>query len=252
MSISQAHPRFESLKTRERLVKGMSKGLVVPEGLLAHGRGEAFDYLLGEKTLYAARRAIRAAAAHLLLAKSPVISVNGNAAVLVPREMSKLASLVPAKVEVNLFHRTREREMRIASLLRRNGVFHVFGVGRDASAKIARVSSERARVDPSGIHTSDVVLVPLEDGDRASALRALGKTVIAVDLNPLSRTSRVSSVTIVDNIIRALPALVAQVITLKHVSKNKLKSIVSEFNNRENLSRSTAEIAHYLQRWVGN
>lgn len=231
-------------------MKGMSMGIVVPEGLLAHGRGEAFDYLLGERTLLSARSAIKAAAAHLLTAEAPVISVNGNAAALVLREISQLASMVPAKVEVNLFHRTKEREMRIASWLRRNGVRQVLGVGAGASAKIPGISSRRAEVDPSGIKASDVVLVPLEDGDRAAALRNLGKTVIAVDLNPLSRTSRIASVTIVDNVVRALPALISQVRVLKHVPETTLKKIASEFDNRENLAAATREIIHYLRGWL--
>ena len=47
-----------------------------------------------------------------------------------------------------------------------------------------------------------MVLVPLEDGDRCEALIAMGKTVIVVDLNPLSRSSRKASITIVDEISR--------------------------------------------------
>ncbi len=236
---------------REQLVEGMSKGIVVPEGLLAHGRGEAFDYLLGEKTLGTSRNAIKAAAAHLLLAKRPVISVNGNAAALVSREISRLAISVPAKVEVNLFHRTKVREKRISSLLQRTGVIEVLG-GGSLSVKLPGVSSARARADPRGIETSDLVFLMLEDGDRASALRRLGKTVIAVDLNPLSRTSQVASVTIVDNVIRALPALVAQVKSLKLVSMSKLRRTTSSFNNRENLSIATKEVIRYLRRRMGN
>ena len=230
----------------------MAKGIVVPEGLVAHGRGEAFDYLLGERTNPPAKRATKAAAAHLLAAKSPVISVNGNTAALVTREISRLASAIPAKVEVNLFHRTEERETRIASGLRRNGIRLVLGVGPGASARIPGMSSRRAEVDPSGIEASDVVLVPLEDGDRVAALRSLGKTVIAIDLNPLSRTSRAASVTIVDNIVRALPALVTQVKALKRVPRTELEEIVSRFDNIENLTETAWEIVRYLQGWTGS
>ena len=70
--------RAESLFVREKLVKGFEKNLVAKEGLLAHGRGEAFDYLIGEKTTKSAKLASKAAASCLLLAKKPVISVNGN------------------------------------------------------------------------------------------------------------------------------------------------------------------------------
>ena len=50
MNIPKSHPRYLSLQTREKLVDGFDNNLVAKEGLLAHGRGEAFDYLIGEKT----------------------------------------------------------------------------------------------------------------------------------------------------------------------------------------------------------
>jgi len=67
--IPKSHPRAKSLLIREKLVNGFDDGIVAKEGLLAHGRGEAFDYLLGEKTTRVAKNAIKAAAAVLLLAK---------------------------------------------------------------------------------------------------------------------------------------------------------------------------------------
>ena len=79
-AIPSDHPRARSLYIREMLVDGFRRGLVVPEGLIAHGRGEAYDYLLGERTTETAQRAIKAAAAMLLLSSRPVISVNGNTA----------------------------------------------------------------------------------------------------------------------------------------------------------------------------
>ncbi len=48
------------------------------------------------------------------------------------------------------------------------------------------------------IFAADVVIVPLEDGDRCEALKRWAKIVITVDLNPLSRTSRTADLTIVD------------------------------------------------------
>ena len=60
----------------------------------------------------------------------------------------------------------------------------------------------------SWIEKADLVLVPLEDGDRCEALIRLGKQVIAIDLNPLSRTSRTATVTIVDEVSRALSGIV--------------------------------------------
>ena len=59
-----------------------------------------------------------------------------------------------------------------------------------------------------------MVFVPLEDGDRCGALRAAGKSVIAVDLNPMSRTSRDASITIVDNVVRVVPLMIARVAEL--------------------------------------
>ncbi|KQM12096.1 hypothetical protein AOA80_04315, partial [Methanomassiliicoccales archaeon RumEn M1] len=66
MEISKDHPRYRSLVTRERMSELVGKGIVAPTGLIAHGRGEAFDYLLGERTVPAADEAARVAAAHLL------------------------------------------------------------------------------------------------------------------------------------------------------------------------------------------
>ena len=85
MKIPKSHPRFVSLNIREKIVDGYNNGLVAKEGLLAHGRGEAFDYLIGEKTIRSARTAINAAAVTLLTAKNSVISVNGNIAALCPK-----------------------------------------------------------------------------------------------------------------------------------------------------------------------
>jgi len=247
MRIPLDHPRYKSLRIRELLVKGMKEGIVVPEGLLAHGRGEAFDYLIGEKTGKAAERAIEAAAAALLTAKSPVLSVNGNTAALVPREVSKLASIIPAKVEVNLFHRSVEREKRIERWLRRYGVKNVLGVGPSASEKILGVSSRRKMVDPAGIGAADVIVVPLEDGDRAEALARSGRRVIAVDLNPLSRTAQAASITIVDNAVRAFPGLVRMVTKLKPARGSSLERIVSGFDNKKNISRGLDEMMDYLE-----
>ena len=250
MNIRKTNPRYVSLRTRERLVRGMRKGVVVPEGLVAHGRGEAFDYIMGEKTLTSAKRATKAAAAQLLLAKRPVISVNGNVAALVPRAISQLESVVPALVEVNLFHRTLNREKKIASQLRQNGVRKVLGIGDKASAEISGISSSRRKTDPLGIQGSDVVLVPLEDGDRVTTLRKIGKTVIAIDLNPLSRTARAASITIVDNVVRALPSLVSEVRVLKSAPETELQRIIMSFDNTRNLGRAIREITGYLGRWA--
>lgn len=245
MIIPPSHPRRESLLIREKLVEGFRRGLVVEEGLIAHGRGECFDYLIGEKTQPFAMKAIEAATAALLLARYPVISVNGNTAALVPREIIELSRVVNAKIEVNLFYRTRQREEAIASWLRAHGAEEVLGVGDDASATIPELFSERRRVSPRGILIADVVLVPLEDGDRTEALRRMGKTVIAIDLNPLSRTARAASITIVDNVVRAMPLLVQKARELRDRPRVELEKILDSYDNNAILQES---LRHILER----
>jgi 4-phosphopantoate--beta-alanine ligase len=218
------------------LVNGFRRGLVVPEGLIAHGRGEAYDYLLGECTTKTAQRAIKAAAAILLLSNRPVISVNGNTAALCPNTVVELAKVTGANIEVNLFYRTEEREMAIEAELELHGARKVLGIGSKASTRIPELQSERRRVDPDGIYAADTVLVPLEDGDRTEALVKMNKTVITIDLNPLSRTARAANITIVDNVIRAMPALVEAASKLR--GTKSLRKIMDDFNNRKNLRES--------------
>lgn len=248
LKIPPSHPRRESLLIRERIVEGYEKGVVALQGLIAHGRGEAFDYILGEKTHEPALDAIKAAAAQLLLAKYPVISVNGNTAALVPKEIVELAEIVNAKIEVNLFYRTREREEAIANLLIEYGAKEVLGVGEDASATIPELFSERRRVSPRGILIADVVFVPLEDGDRTEALKKMGKKVIAVDLNPFSRTARAADITIVDNIVRAMPLLIQEVKELRKKSIDELKEIVNNYDNDRVLRNMVRIILERLKR----
>lgn len=227
------------------LVNGFRRGLVVPEGLIAHGRGEAYDYLIGERTTKTAQRAIEAAAAMLLLSSRPVISVNGNTAVLCPNAVVKLAKVARASIEVNTFYRTEEREKAIKAELELHGAKKILGVGSKASARIPELQSERRRVDPDGIYTADTVLVPLEDGDRTEALIKMNKTVIAIDLNPLSRTSRAANITIVDNVVRAMPALVESVRKLRGTMS--FKKITDNFDNSKNLQESLKIIKGEVQ-----
>ena len=237
--IPSSHPRLQSLLVREKLVNGFVRGLVVGEGLIAHGRGEAFDYLLGERTTKYSHIAISTASASLLLAKHPVISVNGNVAAICAKEIVDLGEAASALLEVNLFHRDWGRERSIEKELIKNGASKVYGVGSSASARISELQSDRRRVDPNGIYAADVVVVPLEDGDRAEALVKMGKKIIAIDLNPLSRTARAAQITIVDNITRALPAMVSMVRDLRSLKDDvRLTKIINGFNNKENLAHS--------------
>ena len=205
IELPESHPRYESLLTRHRIEAGVEQGITSKQGLIAQGRGEAFDYLLGEQTIESAATAERAAAAHLLVADHAVLSINGNVAALVPGEIVELAAATGADLEVNLFNRTQERMERIADHLREHGAGEVLGLAADG--RIPGLDHERATVDAEGIGDADVVLVPLEDGDRAEALAEMGKTELVVDLNPMSRSAQTASVPIVDNIVRAVPAM---------------------------------------------
>ncbi|MDQ5859488.1 MAG: phosphopantothenate/pantothenate synthetase [Thermoproteota archaeon] len=227
------------------LVNGFRRGLVVPEGLIAHGRGEAYDYLIGERTTKTAQRAIEAAAATVLLSSRPVISVNGNTAALCPNNAVELAKVAGAAIEVNIFYRTEEREKAIKAELELYGAKNILGVGSKASARIPELQSERRRVDPDGIFAADTVLVPLEDGDRTEALIKMNKKVITIDLNPLSRTSRAANITIVDNVVRAMPALVEAARKLSGTTS--LKKITDNFDNNKNLQESLKIIRGEVQ-----
>ncbi|MFV2040941.1 MAG: phosphopantothenate/pantothenate synthetase [Candidatus Hydrothermarchaeales archaeon] len=243
--LPKSHPRFESLRQRDLLIEGYKAGATAIAGLIAFGRGEAYDYLLGEKTPKSTLPAIEASAALLLSAKNPVISINGNTAVLCPRELVKLSEILGAKLEINLFYRTEKRVGIIEKILKENGAKQVYGIR--PTAELKGTESERRKVDRKGIYSADVVFVALEDGDRAEALISAGKTVIAVDLNPLSRTAKTASITIVDNIIRAVPLLIETVEKLKHTDKAELEKIVSNYDNEKTLKSMGAEILSGLK-----
>lgn len=241
--VPKTHPRYESLMTRARIEEGVKLGLVATQGLIAHGRGEAFDYLLGESTIPPADDAARAAAAFLVLARDPVLSVNGNTAVLVPDELAALQKVLGCKVEVNLFHRTEERVLRLVAHLEAHGCTGVLGPG--AQPTIPGLDHERGRSTREGIRGADIVLVPLEDGDRCAALRAMGKTVIVVDLNPLSRTARSASVSITDNVRRAVPRITAHV--RAGMTPEQAKDITMRFDAAKNLRDTLAFIEGRLR-----
>jgi len=237
------HPRYRSLVTRERLADCAKKGIVAWEGLTAHGRGEAFDYIIGERTTGSALMAERTAAAMLLMANHPVISVNGNTAALAAHEISALQKACGACVEVNLFHRTEARVIMIEDLLREAGVDVFSG---DAE-QLLPLSHDRAWCRREGMFSADVVLVPLEDGDRCEALVAMGKTVIAIDLNPLSRTARSATLTIVDELTRALPQITH---ACREISETEKKSLISSVDNHYLLSEAIREMTDRLSHAV--
>ncbi len=245
-NIPHSHPRYESLMLRERLASGFHKGFVHETGLIAHGRGEAFDYLLGEKTVDVADQASKAAAALMLLANQPIISVNGNVVALVADEIVALSNCVPAQIEVNLFHRTDERINLLISRMKEVGAEEV--LGENANARIPGLSHDRGRCEKKGIFTSDVVLVPLEDGDRCQALRDMGEKIITIDLNPLSRTAKTADVTIVDNVVRAVPRISFWINELKNDSISELKSIVDHWDNEKMLIKILIVMCSHIQK----
>jgi len=240
LKIPKSHPRFVSLNIREKLVKGYDNGLVAKEGLLAYGRGEAFDYLIGEKTIRSARTAINAAAVTLLTAKNSVISVNGNIAALCPKEIIQLAKITKSKIEVNLFYHNEDRKKKIVRRLKNVGAKQILGTNPRSNRRIIGIDSPRRIVDKDGIFAADVVLVPLEDGDRTLALKKAGKTVITFDLNPLSRTAQTADITIVDNVVRGMRLLISA------CKKTKTKKV--NFNNRKALASAISEIKNNLKR----
>lgn len=246
--IPKSHPRAKSLFIREKLVKGFENGLVAKEGLLAQGRGEAFDYLLGEKTGRLAKNAIRAAAAQLLLAQRPVISVNGNIAALCPKEIVKLSKQIKAKLEVNLFYANKTRKQAIIKMLKKSGAKEVLGSNPKTATKLQGIDSARRIVDKNGIFVADVVVVPLEDGDRTMALRNAGKIVITFDLNPLSRTSHTANITIVDNVTRGIDLLIEECKKLSKKNEDSLQKIIYNFDNKKNLAENIIQIKNNLTR----
>ena len=221
-SADPSHPRYHSLLKRQRLEQAAKKGMLADSALIAHGRGEAFDYLLGEQTIPSAYDATVEAAARLITAKTPVISLNGNAIALAGKELLEIADLLNCPVEINIFYRTPKRMAALISHLEEIKISNNIDVeilGANPDAKIPGLEGPRANCHNDGIYQSDVILVPLEDGDRCEALIAMEKEVIVIDLNPLSRTAKMASVTIVDELTRVVKNLIE--IIPKRPSRNE-------------------------------
>ena len=241
--IPDSHPRVRSLRLRERLVEGVRTGLTSEAGLIAHGRGEAFDYLLGERTHSFATHAIEAASAWIRTARHPVFSVNGNVAALAGPEIRQLVQENPElRLEVNLFHYSQERVRRIVQHLEALGATDVLGSGLGEYEELPGLESDRRRMHVDGIARSDVVFVPLEDGDRCEALRASGREVLTVDLNPLSRTAQKATVTVVDELTRMLPQLTAQLQRDRSCSEAELRQRTAGFDAAATLEQAQAAI----------
>jgi 4-phosphopantoate--beta-alanine ligase len=224
-----SHPRYQSLMAREKIVRGVDAGITSQHGLIAHGRGEAFDYLLGERTHPFAAAAVEAGGALLVTAAHPVISVNGNACALAAPELVALAEAAGAALEVNIFHTSPERERAIRGALLEAGAKEVLLPSRTHA--LSFIEHNRRWVHPEGIYRADVVFVPLEDGDRCEALVRNEKKVVTVDLNPLSRTAKAATVTIVDNLTRCLSLLIERTTALRRETVGHCQNLVRSWDN---------------------
>ena len=238
--IPESHPRASSLRLRHRLVEGLHNGIVTESGLIAHGRGEALDYLLGERTHPFARQAIAAASATMTLANFPVVTVNGNVAALTGPQLAKLAQNHPRiGFEVNLFHYTPERVQRILAMFHDLGLSRIIHFGESsAPVPLPGTDSMRRFMHPEGVARADVVLVALEDGDRCGALVASGRKVIAVDLNPLSRTAQLAQISIIDELTRVVDALDQQLMEDCRFSRKELEERLAAYDNHAMLQAS--------------
>ena len=240
-----SHPRYASLLMRHRLEVAAEKGMLAGSAMIAHGRGEAFDYLLGERTTASALQATRQALATLQAAKKPVLSINGNVAALACDEMLRLANALSCAVEVNIFYRTPERMKAILDHM--NERKHVLGLevpvlGHAPDARIPGLKGPRAACHRDGILESDAILVPLEDGDRCQALVAMGKEVIVIDLNPLSRSAQQATITIVDELSRALGNM------LNFTASEGTLEVDSDYNHIAVLEEGVNEMLNAFKR----
>ena len=256
VKIPKVHPRRKSLISRKAIVDATKQGLLADSAMIAHGRGEAFDYLLGEKTSEIAKLSIKESAARLISAKYPVISVNGNTAVLAGKSLIRVAAVIQCPIEINIYYRTEKRmdllhdylESQKLEVSREDNPINWHGdwgsavmavkiLGKEEDGKIEGLEGPRAICSAEGIERADVILVPLEDGDRCEVLVSLGKNVLVVDLNPLSRSAKMATVTIVDEVSRMAELL------LQYVIENPSDN--TEWNNDLALKDSLEIISNY-------
>lgn len=240
--LNKDHPRYESLLYRQKIVDAHKNGILADSGMIAHGRGETFDYLIGEKTTANSLNTIDIASCYFLTRKRSVLSVNGNTTALVAEDIAELSSLLDIPVEINLYYRTPERIRNIERVYKNLGVKELLGTDDDDFIDTPDLNGPRSPVSIDGISKADLVFIPLEDGDRAEKLAALKKDIVNVDLNPLSRTAVTSTVTIVDNIVRVMPLLIDAVRRNEDVDRKVLLEKIDSFSNRENLDKAISDI----------
>jgi 4-phosphopantoate--beta-alanine ligase len=153
---------------------------------------------------------------------------------------------------VNIFHTETGREQRIREHLLKHkarletlpAVDGIEGAPDvlmpTTEAQLSYIDSNRKFVHPEGIFKADVVFVPLEDGDRCEALRKMGKEVVTVDLNPMSRTAKQASITIVDNVVRALPLLCKEI---RNFSDRTAHDTLKRYSNEAVLHKALQHIS---------
>ena len=112
-------------------------------------------------------------------------------------------------------------------------------LGESPNFKIGGLEGPRSNCTVEGIGGADTILVPLEDGDRCEALINLDKEVLVVDLNPLSRSARMASVTIVDEVSRAFEGILSCLLNDSDYGQ-------TEWDNQKSLRGSLQEICEHF------
>ena len=112
-------------------------------------------------------------------------------------------------------------------------------LGESPNFKIEGLEGPRSNCTVEGIGGADTILVPLEDGDRCEALISLGKEVLVVDLNPLSRSARMATVTIVDEVSRAFEGILSCLL-------NDSDYRQTEWDNQKSLKESLKDIGEHF------
>jgi 4-phosphopantoate--beta-alanine ligase len=177
---------------------------------------------------------------------------------LAGKKALRLAALLGCPIEVNLYYRTPERIAGLLTLLEEqkmvvlgesgpegfegkwaDSVRAVSLLGSSPDFRIEGLEGPRSHCTEEGIGSADSILVPLEDGDRCEALVNLGKEVIVVDLNPLSRSAKMATVTIVDEVSRAFEGIMHELIANPNL-------VPTEWDNASALRGSLGEINDFL------
>ena len=118
-------------------------------------------------------------------------------------------------------------------------------MGRNPDARIPGLNHDRALCTRT-LFDCDAIVVPIEDGDRAEALVKMGKVVISIDINPLSRTSRTATVPVCDEMSRALENIIRFVRELKG-KDDVIENIINTYSNKDNRKQVLHQIAGYLE-----